>query len=43
MEMSIKPVNTDKFSYNPDVIVLDQRALNKESHWVKRSIITKGE
>lgn len=38
----IKPIDTDKSGYNPDVIVLDQLALNEEPQWKKRSTITQG-
>jgi Uma2 family endonuclease len=38
----VKPVDTDKSGYNPDVIVLDQPALSEESLWKKRSTITQG-
>lgn len=38
----IKPLDQDKSAYNPDVIVLDQTALNDESLWKKRSTITQG-
>ncbi len=38
----IKPIDTDKSGYNPDVIVLDQLALNEEPRWKKRSTITQG-
>lgn len=39
----VKPLDTDKSGYNPDVIVLDQPALENEPLWKKRSTITKGE
>ncbi|MFB2835634.1 Uma2 family endonuclease [Floridanema evergladense] len=39
----VKPVDTDKSGYNPDVIVLDLPALENEPLWKKRSTITKGE
>lgn len=39
----VKPVDTDKSGYNPDVIVLDLQALEDEPLWKKRSTITKGE
>ena len=39
----IKPIDTDKSGYNPDVIVLDQPALAEEPLWKKRSTITQGE
>ncbi|WP_399315090.1 Uma2 family endonuclease [Trichocoleus sp. FACHB-262] len=38
----VKPVDTDKSGYNPDVIVLDQPALTEEPLWKKRSTITQG-
>ncbi len=38
----VKPVDTDKSGYNPDVIVLDQTALTDENLWKKRSTITQG-
>lgn len=38
----VKPVDTDKSGYNPDVIVLDQPSLNQEPLWKKRSTITQG-
>jgi Uma2 family endonuclease len=38
----VKPVDTDKSGYNPDVIVLDQTALADENLWKKRSTITQG-
>ena len=38
----VKPVDTDKSGYNPDVIVLDQLALSQEPLWKKRSTITQG-
>lgn len=38
----VKPVDTDKSGYNPDVIVLDQTALANENLWKKRSTITQG-
>jgi Uma2 family endonuclease len=39
----VKPIETDKSGYNPDVIVLDQLALQEEPLWKKRSTITSGE
>jgi Uma2 family endonuclease len=39
----IKPIDSDKSGYNPDVIVLNQPALETEPMWRKRSTITKGE
>jgi Uma2 family endonuclease len=38
----VKPVDTDKSGYNPDVIVLDQPALTEEPLWKKRSTILQG-
>ena len=38
----LKPIDTDKSGYNPDVIVLDQLALTEEPLWKKRSTITQG-
>ena len=38
----VKPVDTDKSGYNPDVIVLDQTALASENLWKKRSTIIQG-
>jgi Uma2 family endonuclease len=38
----IKPLNTDKSAYNPDVTVLDKSALNDENFWEKHSTITQG-
>ena len=38
----VKPVDTDKSGYNPDVIVLDKSAFKNESLWKKRSTITQG-
>jgi Uma2 family endonuclease len=38
----VKPVDTDKSGYNPDVIVLDRLALDEEPLWKKRSTITQG-
>lgn len=39
----VKPLDTEKSGYNPDVIVLNQLVLNEEPLWKKRSTITKGE
>lgn len=39
----VKPVDSDKSGYIPDVIVLDENALKDEPMWKKRSLITKGE
>ncbi|MBK1988906.1 Uma2 family endonuclease [Sphaerospermopsis aphanizomenoides BCCUSP55] len=39
----IKPVDSAKSGYNPDVIVLDWNAINNEPLWNKRSTITQGE
>ncbi|MGB3510490.1 MAG: Uma2 family endonuclease [Microcoleaceae cyanobacterium] len=38
----VKPIDTDKSGYNPDVIVLDEPALKDEPLWKKRSTITQG-
>ncbi|GGA01700.1 Uma2 family endonuclease [Okeania sp. KiyG1] len=38
----VKPIDTDKSGYNPDVIVLDKSALKDEYLWKKRSTITQG-
>ena len=38
----VKPIDTDKSGYYPDVIVLDQLALHDEPLWKKRSTITQG-
>jgi Uma2 family endonuclease len=38
----VKPLDTDKSGYCPDVIVLDQPALEDEPLWKKRSTITQG-
>jgi Uma2 family endonuclease len=38
----IKPVDSDKTAYNPDVIVIDKTGLNDEPLWKKRSTITQG-
>ncbi len=38
----IKPIDTDKSGYSPDVIVLDQFSLNEKPLWKKRSTITQG-
>ncbi|MBW4489962.1 MAG: hypothetical protein KME12_19450 [Trichocoleus desertorum ATA4-8-CV12] len=39
----IKPLDTEKSGYNPDMVVLDQPALAEECLWKKRSTITQGE
>jgi Uma2 family endonuclease len=39
----VKPIDSDKSGFNPDVIVLDWNALESEPMWKKRSTITKGE
>ncbi len=39
----VKPVDSDKSCYIPDVIILDENALENEPLWKKRSLITKGE
>lgn len=38
----VKPAETDKSGYNPDVIVLEQTALENEPLWKTRSTITQG-
>jgi Uma2 family endonuclease len=38
----VKPVDNQQAGYNPDVIVLDQTALQDEPLWKKRSTITQG-
>ena len=38
----VKPLDTNKSGYSPDVIVLDQPALEDEPLWKKRSTITQG-
>ncbi|MEE3718885.1 Uma2 family endonuclease [Tumidithrix elongata RA019] len=38
----VKPIDTDKSGYSPDVIVLDQFSLNEEPLWKKHSTITQG-
>jgi Uma2 family endonuclease len=39
----IKPIDTDKSGYNPDVVVLDRLSLkHEEPLWKKRSTITQG-
>lgn len=38
----IKPVDSVKSGYNPDIIVLDWDAINNEPLWNKRSTITQG-
>ncbi len=38
----IKPIDTDKSAYNPDVLILDQSVLNEEPFWKTRSTITQG-
>jgi Uma2 family endonuclease len=39
----IKPIDSDKSGFIPDVAVLDETALDAEPMWKKRSTITKGE
>lgn len=39
----IKPIDSDKSGFIPDVAVLDENALKSEPMWKKRSTITKGE
>ena len=38
----VKPIDTDKSGYSPDVIVLDRAALSEEQLWKKRSTVTQG-
>jgi Uma2 family endonuclease len=38
----IKPIDTYKSGYNPDVVVLDKPSLSDEPLWQKRSSITQG-
>ncbi|CDM92369.1 MULTISPECIES: Uma2 family endonuclease [Limnospira] len=38
----IKAIDSDKSAYIPDVMVLDDNALEKEPLWTKRSTITQG-
>lgn len=38
----IKPLDTNKSAYNPDILILDQSNLNNESLWKTRSTITQG-
>ncbi len=39
----IKPIDSDKSGFIPDVAVLDENAIESEPMWKKRSVITKGE
>lgn len=39
----IKPIDSDKSGFIPDVAVLDENALEAEPMWKKRSLITMGE
>ena len=39
----IKPIDSDRSGFSPDVIVLDWNAIENEPMWKKRSTITKGE
>jgi Uma2 family endonuclease len=39
----VKPIDSDKSGFIPDVVVLDNNALENEPMWQKRSTITKGE
>jgi Uma2 family endonuclease len=41
-EAIIKPVDTDKSAYNPDVMILDRTTLEDEPFWKKRSTVTLG-
>ena len=38
----IKPLDTNKSAYNPDVLILDKSSLNDEQLWKTRSTITQG-
>ena len=38
----IKPIDSNKSAYNPDVLILDQSNLNNEPLWKTRSTITQG-
>ena len=38
----IKPLDTNKSAYNPDVLILDKSNLNDEPLWKTRSTITQG-
>jgi Uma2 family endonuclease len=38
----VKPLDSDKSGYSPDVILLDQPVLEDEPLWKKRSTITQG-
>ncbi|CCQ48989.1 Uma2 family endonuclease [Crocosphaera watsonii] len=38
----IKPLDTNKSAYNPDVLILDKSSLNDEPLWKTRSTITQG-
>lgn len=38
----VKPIDTDKSGYSPDLIVLNQAALEEEPLWKKRSTISRG-
>jgi len=42
-QVIIKPIDSDKSGYSPDVIVLDNSELKNEPFWQKRSTITRGE
>ncbi|UZQ52939.1 Uma2 family endonuclease [Trichothermofontia sichuanensis B231] len=41
-QVIVKPLDTDKSGYNPDVIILDQAVLSEEPLWKQRSTITQG-
>ena len=43
LQAIVKPVDSNKSGYKPDLIVLNQSALKEELFWSKRSTITKGE
>jgi Uma2 family endonuclease len=41
-DVFIKPIDSDKSGFKPDLIILDKKALNNEPMWQKRSTITLG-
>lgn len=42
-QVIVQPIETNRSGYNPDLILLNQPALESEPLWKKRSTITKGE
>ena len=42
-ECVVQSIDTNKTGYRPDVIVLDERTLNDDPLWLKRSRITRGD